>query len=165
MFFFHRDPDRSPQGEGMLSPADGLVMEASEGKVAIFMSVYDVHVNRAPLDGIVRKVEHHSGGHLPAFLGSSVKNQRNLIEVETPEGEFELFQIAGVVVREVVSYVRPGDYVKRGERIGMIRFGSRVEVTIPQGYSLTVKKGDRVRAGETVIAVKDHEYISGFEAT
>jgi phosphatidylserine decarboxylase len=143
----------------MISPADGLVMEASSDKVAIFLSVYDVHVNRSPLDGIVSKVQHHSGGHIPAFLGSSVKNQRNLIEVWTPDGDFELLQIAGVVVREVISYVRPGDHVKRGERIGMIRFGSRVEVTIPYGYSLTVKTGDRVRAGETVIAVKDHEYI------
>lgn len=154
MLFFHRDPDRLPQGEGMLSPADGRVINASSHGITIFMGPCDVHVNRAPLDGIVKRTEHIKGGHAPAFLYSASNNQQNRIEMETIEGNIELRQITGTLVREIICYVRPGDRVYRGERIGMIRFGSRVEVTIPKGLNLQVKNGDKVRAGETIIAVK-----------
>ncbi len=155
MAFFHRDPERVPTGEGMISPADGLVVEASSEKVAIFMNHHNVHVNRSPLEGKVAKVEHSDGGHQPAFFRSASKNERNLIVLDTPEGMVRLTQITGVLVRRIVCYVRPGDFVKRGQRIGMIRFGSRVEFSIPPGYSLRVAKGDRVWAGETVVAVKE----------
>ena len=155
MVFFHRDPERSSQGEGMVSPADGLVVEASSEKVAIFMNHQNVHVNRSPLEGKVAKVEHSDGGHQPAFFRSASKNERNLIVLDTPEGMVRLTQITGVLVRRIVCYVTPGDFVKRGQRIGMIRFGSRVEFSIPPGYSLRVAKGDGVRAGETVVAVKE----------
>ncbi len=154
MLFFHRDPDRLPKGEGMLSPADGRIIHASEKGITIFMGPCDVHVNRAPLDGIIRRTEHIRGGHAPAFLYTARKNQQNRIEMETSEGNIELRQITGTLVREIICYVRPGDRVLRGDRIGMIRFGSRVEVTIPDGLVLQVKNGDRVRAGETIIAVK-----------
>lgn len=154
MVFFHRDPERTPAGEGMVSPADGLVVDVSPEKVAIFMNHYNVHVNRAPLGGKVVQIEHVDGSHLPAFFGSSSQNEQNLITIETPDGLMEVRQITGAFVRRIVCYVEPGSVVKRGERIGMIRFGSRVEFTLPKGYSLSVRRGERVRAGETVIAVK-----------
>lgn len=155
MAFFHRDPEREPPAEGMVSPADGLVVEASEEKVAIFMNHMNVHVNRSPLEGRVVRVEHGDGGHRPAFLRSSTKNEKNLIVLDTPEGEVAVSQITGFFVRRIVCYVRPGEMVGRGERIGMIRFGSRVEFSIPDGYSLRTAVGDRVKAGETVVAVKE----------
>lgn len=155
MAFFHRDPERAPPVEGMVSPADGLVVEAANEKVAIFMNHMNVHVNRSPLEGRVLRVEHGDGGHRPAFLRSSSKNERNLIVLDTPEGEVRLSQITGFFVRRIVCYVRPGDLVNRGERIGMIRFGSRVEFSVPDGYTLRAAVGDSVRAGETVVAVKD----------
>ncbi len=154
MIFFHRDPDRRPGGEGMLSPADGRIVQASKGRIAIFMGPIDVHVNRAPLDGVVTGTEHIKGGHLPAFMGAASRNQQNRISIRTTDGVLELRQITGTIVREIICYVRPGDRVRRGERIGMIRFGSRVEATLPESYELAVAVGDRVRAGETVVAVK-----------
>ncbi|MHC1632009.1 MAG: phosphatidylserine decarboxylase [Methanotrichaceae archaeon] len=155
MIFFHRDPDRRPEGNGMVAPADGMVVEASPERVAIFMNHHNVHVNRSPIDGKVRFVKHKDGGHAPAFHGSSHNNEQNQIVLDTPDGEVKLCQITGALVRRIVCYVKPGDLVERGERIGMIRFGSRVEFTIPVGYKLIVNKGSRVKAGETVVAVKE----------
>ena len=154
MIFFHRDPDRLPQGNGMLSPADGRVIQATNDGITIFMGAADVHVNRAPLDGVIKRIEYRKGSHLPAFLGQATNNQQNRIWLETIDGEVELRQITGTIVREIICYVRPGDRVVRGERIGMIRFGSRVEMTFPKSYDLAVNLGDKVRAGETVVAVR-----------
>jgi len=154
MVFFHRDPERIPEGDGMLSPADGIVVVAEPGRLAIFMNAHDVHVNRAPLDGLVRAVSLAKGGHAPAFLSRSLGNRQKSIDLETGDGFLQVHQIAGFLVRQIVTYIRPGDSVKRGERIGMIRFGSRVEVTVPSGYSLIVGRGDRVLGGQTVVAVK-----------
>jgi phosphatidylserine decarboxylase len=154
MIFFHRDPDRLPSGNGMISPADGRIIKILHNKITIFMGPADVHVNRAPLDGVVLKTEHVRGSHLPAFLGAASNNQQNRIEMETLDGVIELRQITGTLVREIICYVRPGDHVVRGERIGMIRFGSRVEMTVPESYDLSVRLGDKVRAGETIVAVK-----------
>lgn len=154
LIFFHRDPDRFPVGDGMISPADGRIVVALPQRIAIFMSPFDVHVNRSPMDAEVLATEYKKGKHAPAFLGKAGENQMNMIEMETEDGNIDLCQITGAIVRRILCYVSPGDQVARGERIGMIRFGSRVEVTIPLGYELFVKKGDRVRAGETIIAVK-----------
>ena len=154
MIFFHRDPDRLPQGMGMVSPADGRIVQATGYKIAIFMGAADVHVNRAPMDGVVLRTEYRKGSHLPAFLGRACNNQQNRIWLETIDGDVELRQITGTIVREIICYVRPGDHVVRGERVGMIRFGSRVEVTIPKNYVIQVNLGDKVRAGETIVAVK-----------
>lgn len=154
MLFFHRDPDRLPQSEGMLSPADGRIIQATPEKVTIFMGLADVHVNRAPLEGTIISLKQRKGTHLPAFMNSASQNQQSRMKIETQDGEMEVCQITGTIVREIVSYVKPGDHVLRGERIGMIRFGSRVETTIPQGYKLQVSLGDSVRAGKTVVAVK-----------
>jgi phosphatidylserine decarboxylase len=155
MIFFHRDPDRFPRGEGMLSPADGKVILAAPDRVTVFMAPCNVHVNRAPLDGYVRNIEYRKGTHMPAFMNRAASNQQSRMHLETDDGNMELRQITGTLVRKIVCYVHPGDRVSRGERIGMIRFGSRVEVSIPDGYSLRVFKGDKVRAGETVIAVRN----------
>lgn len=154
VIFFHRDPDRAPQGDGMVSPADGRVIKTDPDRIAIFMGAYDVHVNRSPLDGLVKRTQYTKGRHYPAFLNLASKNQQNKIEIETNEGNIEVSQITGALARRVVCYVKPGDRVVRGQRIGMIHFGSRVEVTIPRGYRQFVTIGDRVRAGESVIAVK-----------
>ncbi len=155
VIFFHRDPDRAPQGEGMVSPADGRVIKADTDGIAIFMGVHNVHVNRSPLDGLVKRTQYTKGGHYPAFLNLASKNQQNKIDIETAEGDIEISQIAGALARRIVCYVKPGDRVVRGQRIGMIHFGSRVEVTIPKGYRQYVNIGDRVRAGESIIAVKE----------
>jgi len=152
MLYFHRDPDRSPAGEGMISPADGRVLKAIPGHISIFMSLRDVHVNRSPLDGVVKSLQFRPGRHRPAFSLTD-GNEQNTIEIESQDGTLLLRQIAGILARTVICYVSPGDRVGRGERIGMIRFGSRVEVTVPPGYLISVRPGDRVRAGETVIAV------------
>ena len=154
MIFFHRDPDRIPLGDGMLSPADGRVIQAAPDRVTVFMGPSNVHVNRAPLDSLVRNIEYQKGTHLPAFMNRAASNQQSRMQLETDDGSMELRQITGALVRKIVCYVQPGDRVLRGERIGMIRFGSRVEVSIPEGYSLRVFKGDKVKAGETVIAVR-----------
>ena len=124
MVFFHRDPDRTPSGPGMISPADGRVVVASPNMVAIFMNHHNVHVNRSPLEGQVKSVKHMSGGHVPAFLGSAHQNEQNLVVIDTPDGEIRLCQISGFLVRRIVCYVVPGDRIRRGERMGMIRFGS-----------------------------------------
>lgn len=160
MIFFHRDPDRLPQSDGMLSPADGRIIQATPEKVTIFMGLADVHVNRAPMEGTIISVEHRKGTHLPAFLNRASQNQQSRMRIETEDGEIQLCQITGTIVREIVCYVKPGDHVLRGERIGMIRFGSRVETTVPPGYQLQVALGDSVQAGKTVLAVKSHSEVS-----
>jgi phosphatidylserine decarboxylase len=154
IIFFHRDPDRAPDGDGMLSPADGRVLPAERNKVAVFMGPWDVHVNRAPLDGLVKGVQHLKGGHAPAFLGAASRNDQSRIFLETRYGEIEIRQISGSLVRDIICYVQPGDRVSRGERIGMVRFGSRVEVTIPEDFEICVENGGKVHAGESIIAVK-----------
>ena len=147
---FFRDPDRMPEGKGLISPADGVVMHAGN-KVTIFMRIRDVHVNRAPLPGIVKKIKYLKGMHRPAFLDTN-QNEQNRITIETKHGDVSVIQIAGILARRIACYVKEGDELERGQRIGMILFGSRVDVTIPPEYKLIVKPGDRVKAGESVIA-------------
>ncbi|MCX8206387.1 MAG: phosphatidylserine decarboxylase [Methanothrix sp.] len=151
MIHFHRDPERFPEGDGMVSPADGRIVDADEKHIYIFMGPMDVHVNRSPLDGVVRSVEFRSGEHSPAFR-HPLKNAHSIIDIESETGRFTLKQISGMAARRVVCWVSPGDRLKRGQRIGMIRFGSGVIVTAPPGYRITARRGERVRAGQTVIA-------------
>ena len=151
-----RDPDRTPPESGVLSPADGrvsVIREASDGRVrvGVFMNVTDVHVNRAPLDGFVERVEHTPGGHWPAFSKESDRNER----VRMQFGRHEVVLIAGAFARRITPYVESGRTVERGDRIGHIAFGSRADVVLPPAYGLDdvrVETGDRVRAGETVVA-------------
>lgn len=152
--WFHRDPPRSPPPTGVVAPADGRVSvrreEGDRVRVGVFMNVTDVHVNRAPAPGTVRRVEHSPGRHLPAFTKESERNERVTVDC----GEYELTLIAGAVARRIHPYVEEGDELERGDRVGHISFGSRADVLLPPTYDLEdlrVERGQRVRAGETVL--------------
>ena len=153
---FFRDPQRSPPGDegDAVSPADGKVISLQNRTICIFMNIHNVHVNRAPLSGLVTHIDYKPGGYIPAFNKDSDVNERNHVVMKTASGTLELTQIAGVLTRRIVSYISEGAELKRGERIGMIRFGSRVDVTMPEGYVFTVKLNDAIKAGQTIIAVK-----------
>jgi len=176
---FFRDPERVvPQGDDLLlSPADGQVsliaqvappreLQALDGetgtslgaepvtRISIFMSVFDVHINRAPVGGTVRRVVYIPGKFLNADLDkASEENERQHVLIERPDGRaVGLTQIAGLVARRIVPFVKTGDIVAAGQRIGLIRFGSRVDVYLPQGTDAKVVLGQTVLAGETVLA-------------
>lgn len=154
MLWFFRDPERTPVEEGIIASADGVVQSIDpwpdgRTRVATFMSPLNVHVNRAPLTGVVKSVEHKAGGFVPAFNKESEHNERVVWVFDTPRGEVELVQIAGTVARRIVPYLEPGTEVEVGERIGLIRFGSRVDVYLPPGVEPAVQVGQRTRAGET----------------
>ncbi|GII79303.1 phosphatidylserine decarboxylase proenzyme [Sphaerisporangium rufum] len=156
MLWFFRDPDRRPGSGRVLSPADGVVQsidpqDDGRTRVAIFMSPLNVHVNRAPLDGTVRSVRHVRGGFRPAFDKDSDQNERVVWHFDTALGVVEMVQIAGAVARRIVPYLGAGAKVARGERIGLIRFGSRVDVYLPEGMSPAVSVGQRTKAGVTRI--------------
>ncbi|MEM2990302.1 MAG: phosphatidylserine decarboxylase [Halobacteria archaeon] len=155
LLIFFRDPERYPEGEGLLSPADGVILDVASDRIIIFLNLHNVHVNRSPLAGIVKDINYIKGRFLPAFKKESENNERNIIKLETSEGEIEVVQIAGVLARRIHCYVKTGDKLQRGERIGMISFGSRVDVTIPKNYSIIVKPGVKVKAGQTVLARKE----------
>ncbi len=157
--WFSRDPSRTAPREGFVSPADGRVSvlrEEDHGgetrvRVGVFMNVTDVHVNRAPAPGTVESVEHTPGRHLPAFTKESDRNER----VDVDCGDYEVSLIAGAVARRIHPLVAPGTDLDRGDRIGHITFGSRADVLFPPGVSLAdvrVERGQKVRAGETVLA-------------
>ncbi len=155
-FIFFRDPERSPSGaeDDAISPADGKVVSIKNRTICIFMNIHNVHVNRAPLGGTVTHIDYKPGGYIPACNKESYVNERNHVVLHTEYGTLELTQIAGIVTRRIVSYISEGTHVSRGERIGMIRFGSRVDMILPEGYEFTVGVNDKVKAGETIIAMK-----------
>ena len=159
---FFRDPERKI-GNGIVIPADGRIREISDvndsdvGKctlVSTFMNVYNVHVNRMPFDGIIKDVVHHPGSHLPAFKKESERNERVIITIKTDIGIIKIIQIAGTLARRIVPYIKKGDTLKKGERIGIIRLGSRVDVYLPFKAikTICVKEGDIVKAGEDTLA-------------
>ena len=179
VFAFFRDPERVvPQGQQlMVSPADGLVTLISQvtppaelqgatedggrglGKepvtrISIFMSVFDVHVNRSPISGTIRRIVYIPGTFMNADLDkASEENERQHVLIERGDGTAIGFtQIAGMVARRIVPFVKPGDIVAAGQRVGLIRFGSRVDVYLPAGTEPKVLLGQRVIAGETVLA-------------
>ncbi len=171
---FFRDPVRvTPQGENfVIAPADGLITliqkvppppemsgpmglgDAPMTRVSIFMSVFDVHINRSPMAGTVRQVIYIPGKFLNADLDkASEDNERQHFLVERADGvKIGFTQIAGLVARRIVTFVKPGDMVASGERVGLIRFGSRVDVYLPEGTEPRVTQGQRTIAGETIIA-------------
>ncbi|MDP2217430.1 MAG: phosphatidylserine decarboxylase [Methanolobus sp.] len=154
--FFFRDPERESEYccSSMTAPADGKIVDIRGRKICIFMNVHNVHVNRAPLTGTVIAIEHKKGGYRPAFSKDSERNERSHIFIDTEHGIVEVTQIAGTIARRIVSYVQVGDQMVRGQRFGMIRFGSRVDVTIPENFEILCTKGEKVTAGMTVIARK-----------
>ncbi|GAA0908827.1 phosphatidylserine decarboxylase [Streptomyces thermoalcalitolerans] len=154
MLWFFRDPEREIAQGRVLSPADGVVqsiMPWKDGRtrVAIFMSPLNVHVNRAPLAGTVTSVEHIPGGFVPAFNKESENNERVVWHFDTELGDIEMVQIAGAVARRIVPYVPSGTKVEQGERIGLIRFGSRVDLYLPRGVEVAVQVGQKTVAGVT----------------
>ena len=153
--WFHRDPDRELPTTGVVSPADGTVSvvreEGARIRVGVFMNVTDVHVNRAPLAGEIEEIRHRPGANRPAFDKESDRNEQVVIDF----GEYELLVIAGWFARRIHPSVEPGDRVERGDRVGYVSFGSRADVVLPADVGredLLVREGDRVRAGETIIA-------------
>lgn len=155
--WFHRDPVRTPpMAEGAVAPAHGkvaVIREEADGRwrVGVYMSARDVHVNRAPLVGTVQAVEHRPGGHRFAFDKESEHNERVVVELE----DHDVVLIAGAFARRIHPYVEVGDEVERGDRIGHISFGSRADVVLPPEYDredVLVERGERVRAGETLVA-------------
>lgn len=163
--WFFRDPERAaPAGDGLvISPADGRIvavvpereeryLHALATRVSIFMSPLDVHVNRSPVTGTVRQVQHTEGKFRAAFSDkSSLDNERNAVVLESGGKRFLMVQIAGALARRIVCHVAPGDRLECGQRFGMIMFGSRVDVFLPPGVQPTVSKGERVRAGLSVL--------------
>ncbi|MFG2172141.1 phosphatidylserine decarboxylase [Streptomyces niveus] len=156
MLWFFRDPEREITQGRVISPADGVVqsiMPWKDGRtrVAIFMSPLNVHVNRAPLAGTVTSVEHIPGGFVPAFNKESENNERVVWHFDTELGDIEMVQIAGAVARRIVPYVPQGTKLEQGERIGLIRFGSRVDIYLPEGVDVAVEVGQATTAGVTRI--------------
>jgi len=154
LLFFYRDPYREIQ-KGIVSPADGLVQKAIKKngmvKISIFMNLQNVHVNRSPIDGKVISQKHKPGGYTPAFSKDSNKNERLITKLDTKLGTVKIIQIAGFLVRRIVSYVDQGSKLIKGERIGLIHFGSRVDLSFEEsGIELKIKEGDRILAGQTI---------------
>ena len=161
--WFFRDPERSvPAGAGIVvSPADGKVIEVSQTeetrvgpctKVGIFMSVFSVHVNRAPVSGAVLDVIYRPGAFHVASLGKKTEaNERMITYLETDSGVFRVDQVAGLIARRIICWLKPGMKVEQGERIGLIRFGSLLECYLPAGYAATAGLGQTVHAGSSII--------------
>jgi phosphatidylserine decarboxylase len=166
LFFlwFFRDPQRAiPQGEGLVvSPADGLVtsvdrfltVEGERIRVSIFLNVFDVHVNRAPTGGVLREVRYQKGQFLNAMdVTSAEKNEQNIVTLASDDGYEVVFkQIAGLLARRIVFHFKAGDRVRRGQRVGLIKFGSRTDIELPGHAEVRVRKGERVKGGASVIA-------------
>jgi phosphatidylserine decarboxylase len=154
---FFRDPERTIS-EGVIAPADGRIRDIKQEKnqvlISTFMEVNNVHVNRMPLDGHITKMTHFPGYHLRAWKKESDLNERVIITIETTIGEVTVVQLAGLIARRVYPYIKEGDVLKKGDRIGIIRLGSRVDVYLPTDSikSIPVKIGDPVKAGEDTIA-------------
>jgi phosphatidylserine decarboxylase len=173
MFFlwFFRDPERRiPAGEGLVvSPGDGLVTETvaistPEGprqRISIFLSVFNVHVNRAPVSGVLTSVRYRKGRYLNAMNPASAdENEQNIVTVRGDEGfEVTFKQIAGLLARRIVFNLKEGDSVARGQRVGLIKFGSRVDVLLPAEAVLQVKVGEKVKGGFSVLATMPKEGI------
>jgi len=159
---FFRDPERII-GNDVVACADGKIREISyvkdkdigeSIKISTFMFIQNVHVNRLPLTGTVKSVEHIDGFHLPAFKKESEKNERATIIADTKIGEIKIVLIAGTLARRIVPYIKIGDKLKKGQRIGIIRLGSRVDVYLPKNKikKICIKVGSRLKAGVDTIA-------------
>ena len=153
---FFRDPERKVT-DGIVAAADGVIQKIEENngvlRITTFMNVHNVHVNRAPLSGEVKKVERIKGRYTPAFKDVSKENSRVIITLETEIGEVRVIQIAGIFAWRIVPYIAPGSVVKKGERIGIIRFGSKVVVELPaKRVKCAVVRGRKVLAASSKIA-------------
>lgn len=163
IFTFFRDPERViPSDPGaVVSPADGRVLVVTDeeyagrpGKrISIFLAIWNVHVNRAPEAGTITKMDYRPGKFFAAMRErASLENEQNVITLATPSGHMIFKQIAGVIARRVVCWKKQGDTVARGERIGLVRFGSRVDLWVPRGAEMRVAVGDHVKGGSSIVA-------------
>jgi phosphatidylserine decarboxylase len=163
--YFFRDPDRMPpDGPGLVvAPADGRVMIAgpAEGptappgswlQIAIFLSPLDVHINRAPADGTITRIDYRPGRFLPAYAPEAGENELNELWIDVDGVQIVVRQVVGILARRIVCRVEEGQRVERGERIGLMKFGSRMDVFVPTTAELAVRVGQHVVAGETVLA-------------
>ena len=159
---FFRDPERATpaDADAIISPADGLIVQLAEEdfesrpvrRLSIFMSPLDVHVNRMPIAGTIKAIQYKKGSFQVASKDSaSIENEQNVFTVEGPQGVIVVKQIAGLLARRIVFWKRLGDSLARGERVGMIKFGSRVDVLVAPTVKWSVKVGDRVRAGSSIL--------------
>ncbi|NPV89368.1 MAG: phosphatidylserine decarboxylase family protein [Firmicutes bacterium] len=163
--FFFRNPARViPQDPGLIvSPADGVVqrvekvyegdyLHAEAQRVSIFLNIFNVHINRTPMQGRVEHLDYRKGKFLPAFQeAASAENEQNRLGISNGSHKIMVTQIAGLIARRVVCWVQPGDEMQRGDRFGLIKFGSCTEVYLPLDIEIEVKKGDQVKGGETII--------------
>ncbi|HEV7968456.1 MAG TPA: phosphatidylserine decarboxylase family protein [Candidatus Acidoferrales bacterium] len=163
VMFFFRDPERmSPRDQDIIvSPADGRVMEVVEEllegrpgqRISVFLSIFDVHVNRSPVAGRITAIEYRTGKFYAAMRGrASAENEQNAFHVTSDRGDVVFKQIAGWVARRIVCWKSVGDSVIRGERVGMIRFGSRMDIWLPAGVEILVHPGQHVAGGTSVLA-------------
>jgi phosphatidylserine decarboxylase len=163
VFYFFRDPERAITAEpgAVVSPADGRIVvitdEPHNGKpgkrVSIFLAIWNVHVNRSPEAGTITGMNYRPGKFLAAMVArASAENEQNVISLSTAAGEMMFKQIAGLIARRVVCWKKRGDVVARGERIGLVRFGSRVDLWVPRDAEILVKLGDNVKGGSSVLA-------------
>lgn len=163
VFYFFRDPERTiPSDPGVVvSPADGHVVEIVDElldgrpgqRISIFLSIWDVHVQRAPVAGRIADVVHRPGRFYAALRSrASLKNQQNIIYLHTPRGTLVFKQVAGAIARRVICWKHEGEMVALGERVGMIRFGSRVDLWLPPDAQVAVRRGQKVKGGESVVA-------------
>ncbi len=170
-FYFFRDPERVvPIGDDILvSPADGLITnikEIKEGKktyikVSIFLSIFNVHIQRLPISGEVTKVDYIEGKFINATLDkASDENERLKITIKNGNNLFYVTQIAGLIARRIVNYVKPNENINQGERYGIIKFGSRVDIEFPNNFKLLVNEGQQCIGGETIIAQDNKSKIS-----
>jgi phosphatidylserine decarboxylase len=163
VLFFFRDPERTPPADQdtIVSPADGRIMEVVEesrdGKpgqrISVFLSIFDVHVNRSPVAGRITSIEYRTGKFYAAMRGrASAENEQNSFYVQSERGEVVFKQIAGWIARRIVVWKAAGDSVVRGERVGMIRFGSRMDIWLPEGVEILARPGQHVAGGSSVLA-------------
>jgi phosphatidylserine decarboxylase len=162
-FSFFRDPDREIPADSaiIVSPADGRVVVITEEenagrkgtRISIFLAIWNVHVNRSPAAGVITKLDYRPGKFLAAWdPNASTQNEQNIFTLATSNGSIEFKQIAGFIARRVVSWKKPQDIVAKGERIGLVRFGSRVDLWVPEGSELLIKVGDNVSGGSSALA-------------
>jgi phosphatidylserine decarboxylase len=164
--WFFRNPERYFQDEEkvLISPADGKVIKIEDvkmdgtisgkfKKISIFMNVFNVHVNRSPYDGKIEAIHYHKGKFFSANLDkASLDNERNEVMIRTEDGRvIWTVQIAGLIARRIVCWVNPNDIIRKGERFGLIRFGSRVDVYLPEDSKISVNMRDKVKAGQTIL--------------
>jgi phosphatidylserine decarboxylase len=161
--YFFRDPDREiPAGPVAVSPADGKVVairpDGNATRISIFLNIFDVHVNRAPIGGDITEIRYQPGKFLVASREeASAQNEQNTVTVRDAQSTVVFKQIAGLIARRIVFYKKPGDHISTGERVGLIKFGSRVDVHLGPEWAVAVQKGQRVRAGASILATRSKQ--------